>query len=425
MPSLSVAQLGCTAVDNLDLEFVRSQFPAFSEASLTGWRFFENAGGSYACRQTIEALTDYYRALKVQPYHGYPAAQRAGAAMDHSVTRWAEALGVAVDEVHFGPSTSMNTYVLSAALRANLSNDAEVIVTNQDHEANTGAIRRAASAAGARIVEWAVDAETGLLDSEDLGRLLTDRTAVVTFPHASNIAGTENDVAELTAMCHEAGARAIVDGVSFVPHSVPNVNEIGADAYLFSLYKVYSVHQGVMTVRRDWLDELPNQGHFFNASLPAKRLTPAGPDHAQVAASGAVLDYIEATARHHGVAGSLSESCERVSRMWRTHEAAILQPLLDWLSQHPRVRLIGAPQQGRGHRCPTVAFDVAGRSPDAIVAALAEHRIMAGAGHFYAKRLIEGLGLDGERGVVRLSFVHYTARQDVEAAISALEQILD
>ena len=33
----------------LDLEFVRAQFPAFSEPSLDGFAHFENAGGSYAC----------------------------------------------------------------------------------------------------------------------------------------------------------------------------------------------------------------------------------------------------------------------------------------------------------------------------------------------------------------------------------------
>ena len=35
----------------LDADFVRSQFPAFAEASLQGHAFFENAGGSYTCGQ--------------------------------------------------------------------------------------------------------------------------------------------------------------------------------------------------------------------------------------------------------------------------------------------------------------------------------------------------------------------------------------
>ena len=46
--------------------------------------------------------------------------------------------------------------------------------------------------------------------------------------------------------------------------------------------------------------ELPNQSHFFNDNVADKRLNPAGPDHAQVASAGAVLDYVEALHRHHG-----------------------------------------------------------------------------------------------------------------------------
>ncbi|MCP5117923.1 MAG: aminotransferase class V-fold PLP-dependent enzyme, partial [bacterium] len=124
----------------LDTAFVRSHFPAFDLPEVKGWRFFENAGGSYACRQTIDALTNYYTATKVQPYGRYPASVAAGEQMDRSHDRWASALGVAVDEVHFGPSTSMNTYVLARAFADTLGPGDEVIVTNQDHEANTGAV---------------------------------------------------------------------------------------------------------------------------------------------------------------------------------------------------------------------------------------------------------------------------------------------
>ena len=104
----------------LDLAFVRTQFPAFREPSLKGWAFFENAGGSYACRQVIERLNQYYRRMKVQPYAPYPAARMAGAWMDESYVRIAEWLCVEPDEVHFGPSTSQNTYVLAQAFRGHL-----------------------------------------------------------------------------------------------------------------------------------------------------------------------------------------------------------------------------------------------------------------------------------------------------------------
>ena len=57
-------------------------------------------------------------------------------------------------------------------------------------------------------------------------------------------------------------------------------------------------------------------------------------------------------------------------------------------------------------------------------AALAEHGIMAGGGHFYAVRLLEAMGIDPEHGVLRLSFVHYTRPDEIEQAIRALDATL-
>ena len=79
----------------LDLGFVRSQFPAFEQPGMENQSFFENAGGSFACRQTIDALHRYYTETKVQPYALYSESASAGELMDASHQRWADALGVA------------------------------------------------------------------------------------------------------------------------------------------------------------------------------------------------------------------------------------------------------------------------------------------------------------------------------------------
>lgn len=352
--------------------------------------------------------------------------------MDASRLRWAAALGVETDDVSFGPSTSANTYALAQAMAAVLGPGDNVVVTNQDHEANTGAIRREAERAGATVLEWRIDPDTGLLALDDLADLLSvaGRTRVVTMPHCSNIVGMENPVAEAAAMAHQAGARIVVDGVSFAPHGLPDVAALGVDAYLFSLYKVYSVHQGVFVTRNGLLDELPNQGHGFNATVAARRLTPAGPDHAQEAAAGAVLDYVEASHRHHTgtEAADLRHAMADATRRWQAHEAALLAPLLDWLAARSDVRVLGpiAPgseADGR-HRCPTVAFVPATHEPDAVARQLGERGVWCGAGTFYAPRVIEGMGEDVERGVVRLSFVHYTSEAEVDRALTALEAVL-
>jgi len=406
----------------LDLDFIRGQFPAFSEPSLEGFAHFENAGGSYACRQTIEWLDRYYRQTKVQPYYDFPASRTAGQQMDAARARMAEWLNVGPEELHFGPSTSQNSYVISQALRQELNPGDEVIVTNQDHEANVGAWARLEDE-GIVVHEWKVDPDTAELHPMDLEALLTERTRAVAFTHCSNIVASINPVRELTDLIHEAGAWAIVDGVSFCPHGMPDVAETGADVYFFSLYKVYGPHLGAMYLSRKLNAELPYQGHFFNADKPSARFTPAGPDHAQIAAVNGVMDYMEAVASHHGYEGATTQArAEAVRNLIREQETALLQPLLDFLSGHEKVNLIG--RNRAPARAPTVAFTADGWSSMDLASRLAESGLGVGVGHFYAYRLVEALGIDTDDGVVRTSFVHYTSAGEVTRLMEALDALL-
>lgn len=405
----------------LDLDFVRAQFPAFDVPSLDGWAFFENAGGSYAARQTIERLHRYYTETKVQPYAPYPAAATAGRAMDDAYVRLGGLLNVGADEVHIGPSTSQNTYVLAHAFRAGWERGDEIVVTNQDHEANSGVWRRLADT-GIEVREWSVDPNSGMLDPSELEALLTERTRLVAFPHCSNIVGHENPVAEVCASLRDAGVVSVVDGVSAAPHGIPDVGGLGADVYLFSAYKTFGPHQGVMTVRRAVCDALANQSHFFNDGEIHKRLVPAGPDHAQVAAMNGVVDYVDAVHEAHFDDGATpDERGRRVHALIQRHERELLEPLLDFVASREDVRLLGPADLDT--KVPTVAL-VTNQNPNTVAATLAEHRVMAGAGHFYAVRVLEAMGVPSEPGVLRVSFVHYTSAHEIAQLISGLERSL-
>jgi selenocysteine lyase/cysteine desulfurase len=404
-----------------DLEFVRAQFPAFSEPSLQGWAFFENAGGSYPAAATVRRLHEFYLKCKVQPYGPYPASRRAGALMDESYERIATCLNVDRDEVHFGPSTSQNTYVLANALRPLMADGDEVIVTNQDHEANSGVWRNLAET-GIVVREWQVDPETGHLDPADLDGLLSDKTRLVAFPHASNIIAEINPVAEITAKLRQAGAISVVDGVAAAPHGLPDVAALGADVYMFSSYKAYGPHQGVLVVRRALTERAANQGHYFNAGLLGKWFTPAGPDHAQIAAMAGIADYTDALyTRHFSTNLAADGRARRVHDLMREQEVALMRPLLKYLRGRNDIRLLG-PKQAE-HRAPTIAIAHA-RPGEDLARALAAHRIMAGGSHFYSKRLVEAMGIDADHGVLRFSFLHYTSPAEIDQLIGALDQIL-
>jgi cysteine desulfurase family protein (TIGR01976 family) len=336
--------------------------------------------------------------------------------------RMAAWLNVETEEVHFGPSTSQNTYVVAQALRQELKPGDEVIVTNQDHEANVGVWSRLEDD-GIVMREWKVDPDTAELHPLDLEALLNERTQAVAFTHCSNLVGSINPVREITDMVHAAGALAIVDGVSFCPHGLPDVKALGADIYLFSLYKVYGPHLGVMVMNKELNDDLPYQGHFFNAGIAGARFTPAGPDHAQIASVNGVLDYMEAVYQHHhGEDTPEMYKAAAVMKLFRGQESKLLQPLLDFLSAHPKVRMIG--RKNAEGRVPTVTFTADGHRSTELASQLSAFKLGVGAGHFYAYRLIEALGIDTQEGALRTSFVHYTSQGEVDQLIAALDQLL-
>jgi len=407
----------------LDMTFVRSQFPAFSSPVLAGHAFFENAGGSFPCKPVVDRLHRFYTDRKVQPYAPYPGAQAGGDEMDEARSRLAAMMGVSGAEVSFGPSTSANTYVLAQAVRLWLRGQkAAIVVTNQDHEANSGVWRRLADE-GIEVREWQIDPGTGSLDPADLAVLLADgRVKLVCFPHCSNVVAELNDVAAISAMAQGAGARVVVDGVSYAPHGLPDVAALGPDVYLFSAYKTYGPHQGIMVIRKGFGAELPAQCHYFNAESLFKRFTPAGPDHAQIAASAGMADYIDALHAHHFGAEPEARLRNRaVHDLMRAAEVAVVQPLLDYLGARNDLRLIGP--RDAAARAPTVAVAL-DCAAEPVSEALGRDGIACWAGDFYAVRPLQAMGVDPERGVLRMSAVHYTSAEDVARLIAALDRVL-
>jgi len=412
---------GKTLSASLDIEFVRSQFQAFEEPSLQGQAFFDAAGGTYACGQVVNHLNRFYVESKIQPYGMHPTSRKGGELIDLSHARLAEYLGVNYEEIHLGPSTSQNTFVLANAFLNKLQPGDEIIVTNQDHEANSGVWRRLEKF-GLVIKEWKIDPIDGTLNPTVLDSLTSSRTKVVCFTHCSNIIGQINRVAEICEKVHSAGAIAIVDGVSYTGHGLPDVAALGADIYLFSLYKTFGPHLGVMVIKRKVMDLLGNQAHFFNENSSQKWFVPAGPDHAQIAAARGVPEYFDLLHAHHFGEGVPPNRPAQVRTLLRDAELKFLPRVLDFCNGDDRVRLLGPAKADE--RAATVSMQTKTASPKEISSRLAEKGIIAGAGHFYAVRLLSAMGIDPETGVLRLSFVHYNNEQEINQLLNALDQAL-
>jgi cysteine desulfurase family protein (TIGR01976 family) len=409
----------------LDIDFVRTQFDQIHDEP--DFVFASNAGGSYVSNQVNRLMEHYNRHMRVQPYSRFKPSSLAGEAMDRAHHGWAQALNIDSSELTIGPSTSMNTYVMAQAIGAGWQAGDEIVVTNQDHEANSGVWRRKAEEKGVTIRQWEVDAESGLLHVDALLALLNERTRWIFFTHCSNVVGTANPVAEIArAVKAASNARVFVDAVAYAPHHIADLKALGVDGYVFSLYKVFGPHQGLLYVNSDIHGELESQAHYFNRGIPTKDFNPAGPQHAQVAACAGVLDYFDDLHRHHFGAseGSRNSQLQQLHGLILQHENQLAAPILDYLDGHADVRLLGKTHTRDNDRAPTIAFRPLKTSSRALTHQLQDQGIGTENGNFYAHRLVSDLGIDPADGVVRLSLVHYANQHDVERILEALDSAL-
>ena len=167
---------------SLDVDYVRNQFPSFSDSLCKDWTFFENAGGSYVPQTVIDRLNSFMTSTKVQPYAEYPMSKIAGKQMDEATNLFSKMINAHKNEILIGGSTSINLYVLSNALRKFLNTGDEIIVTNQDHEANISPWRRLENT-GACIKEWKFNLKNGELEIEEFEKLISDKTKIVAVTH--------------------------------------------------------------------------------------------------------------------------------------------------------------------------------------------------------------------------------------------------
>ena len=408
----------------LDIDYVRSQFPAFEDPLSKDWSFFENAGGSYVPKNVIDKLTEFMTSTKVQPYAEYPMSKIAGENMDKATHLFAKMINAKSNEILIGGSTSINLYVLSNALKHIINPGDEVIVTNQDHEANISPWRRLKDY-GANIVEWKFNYDDHELKISDLNKLINSKTKILAVTHCSNIVGSVNNLKEISELAHKNNIIVIGDGVSYAPHGFPNVKELDVDFYTFSLYKTYGPHLALLYGKEEILKNLPNQNHEFLKGQYPYTINPGGPNHEELVSLIGIYEYFENLYNHHFENKNLStlEKIDKINNLISLHETTIANPILKYLNERKDLNLIGKNKIQNKDRAPTISFYSNKKTSKEISNTLLQSKIATRNDNFYAWRCLEHLGIDTNDGVVRLSMTHYNNQYDTENVLKALEKI--
>jgi cysteine desulfurase family protein (TIGR01976 family) len=405
----------------MDIELLRRQFAGLD----SDMALFDNAGGSQVLRSVVRRISEYFEDCNVQHGASYARSREAGervAEARQGMATWVNAGDPS--EIVLGPSTTQLVRILAESIGRTLEAGDEVVVTNCDHEANIGPWREL-ERLGVVIRTWRVDPDSLELRLEDLEELMTSRTRLVAFTHASNVLGRINPVRQFADFVRDRGATSCVDGVAFAPHRAIDVRELGVDFYLLSLYKVFGPHMALMYGRRDAMRPLPAVNHFFigDDALPYK-FQPGNANFELTAGLSGLWDYVEQVGEWLGIEGEPRMKQEKMFEVFAEREAMLAEKLLDFLRHRPGVRIIGPSESQPQKRVCTISFVVESNQSEDIVRAADRDDIGIRFGDFYAYRLIDDLGLRSQGGVVRASFLHYNTEEEVDRLVDLLDREL-
>ena len=384
-----------------------------SVSSSTGSSILDNAATSQKPRKVLDAVVHYYSehnanvhrgayALAVEATDAYEAARTAVARF---VNAWARE-GVVFTR---GTTESINL-VAGTWGRANVSRGDTVVVTAMDHHSNIVPWQILCGEKEARLRVAPID-DRGDLVLDELERLLTPKTRIVSVAHVSNALGTINPVRRIVQAAHTRGIPVLVDGAQAAPHLRVDVQAIGCDFYALSGHKMLApMGSGALIAKPELLEAMPPyhgggemiervwDDHSSWNQIPHK-FEGGTPNVEAAVGLAAAIGYLEQI------------GMDEVSE----HEQQLARLAIERLSQIEGVTVYGP----RDHRAGVVPFTCGDIHPHDLATILDRDGVCIRAGHHCTQPLMRRLGV---AATARASFYIYNDVDDIDALVTAVRK---
>ena len=398
-----------------DVNSIRRDFPILAErVNGRPLVWFDNAATTHKPQAVIDRLAWFYAHENSNIHRAaHELAARATDAYEKARERVRDFLHAPeVEEIVFvrGTTEAINLVAKTWGER-HVGEGDEIVVSHLEHHANIVPWQQLAARKGAKLRVIPVD-DDGQILLEDYKDLLNDRTRIVAVTQVSNALGTVVPVKEVVELAHRAGAVALVDGAQSVSHMPVDVQEIGADFFVFSGHKIFGpTGIGVLWGRREVLEDMPpwQGGGNMIADVTFEKTVYQPIPTLFEAGTGNIADAV-----------GLGEALAYVQRLGLPNIARYEHDLLVYatgcLSQVRGVTLIGtAPDKAS-----VLSFVLAGYSTEEVGTALNQEGVAVRAGHHCAQPILRRFGLEA---TVRPSLAFYNTRQEVDHFVRVVDRL--
>ena len=423
---MPTAEASASSTRALDLDWVRSQFPALAQ-SVAGHPavFLDGPGGTQVPQRVIDAMTHYLARNNANTGGAYHTSRNTDRMIAEARSAMSDFLNCDADEIVFGQNMTTLTFAISRAFGRELGPGDEIVLTLLDHDANFSPWK-ALEEKGVTIRAVRFNEEDCTLDMNDLGAKIGPRTKLVAVGYASNAVGTINEVAEVVRLARLAGALSYIDAVHYAPHGPIDVHALHCDFLVCSTYKFFGPHMGVLYGKREHLKKLrpykvrPNTDNIPNCWEWGTL------NHECIAAIQACVDYWEDLGRHANPAVTTRRAAILAAHeAIHSHERKMMEKMIAGLLAVPGLKLYGISDPQRfDHRCATFVVRIEGHTPLELATKLGERGFFPWDGNYYALNLTEQLDVERLGGFLRIGLVHYNTFEEVQSLLDALRLVV-
>jgi cysteine desulfurase family protein (TIGR01976 family) len=409
-----------------DVAAVRAQFPALS----SGFAHFDGPGGTQTPRPVIDAIANAMANPLSNRGDATPGERNSTELVVQARRAAADLLAADPAGIVFGRSATQLTYDFARTLAKTWTPGDEVVVSRLDHDANIRPWIQAAKHVGAAVRWIDFDPATGELTLEHVRAALSERTRLVAVTAASNLIGTRPDIPAIAQLVHEVGALLYVDGVHHTAHASVDLAALGADFYVCSPYKFLGPHLGVLAAAPALLETLTPDKLLPSTNDVPERFEFGTLPYELLAGTRAAVDFLASLSPAGGEntadAGNAASAGTRRDQLVATytaleeHEEVLRGRIEEGLAELEAVTLYSR----AAHRTPTLLVTIAQRSTEDAYRFLAERKVQAPSGSFYAIEPSRHLGL-GAAGGLRIGLAPYNDAEDVERLLSGLTEFVD
>jgi len=395
-----------------DIDAVRRDFPALHQrVNGRPLIWLDNAATTHKPQSVLDATSSFYGRDNSNIHRAaHTLAARSTELFEAGREKVRQFLGAgdAKEIVFVRGTTEAINLVAQSYGKQNVGAGDEIIVSQLEHHANIVPWQLLAQQTGAVIRVIPIN-DKGELILEELPKLFTARTKLVSVTHVSNALGTINPVEQIIALSHAYGVPVLVDGAQSTPHIPINVQALDADFYVFSGHKIFGpTGIGALYGKAHLLDSMPpwqGGGHMiqdvtFERTVyneAPEKFEAGTPDIAGVVGLGAAIDYLMGI----GIPAIAA------------YEHSLLEYATEALHGVRGIRPIGT----ASNKASVLGFVIPGVENSRVAKYLDQLGIAVRAGHHCAMPAVRHFGVEG---TIRPSLAFYNTIGEVDELVRAL-----